>query len=119
MADTLVSVGTHGRVRGRRGSDGVCRYLGIPYAEPPTGDRRWKKPTPLPKSFSYETAGEPRDCTEFGNTCPQEIYILDGKPFNELFEGKVSLGFGETRKVQISKLKRMANTSHESIRKTA
>lgn len=54
----------------------VCtRYTGIPYALPPTGDRRWRRPVPLPKDFSFSTKdGQAGDYTKFGNVCPQPIY---------------------------------------------
>ncbi|KAH8886996.1 alpha/beta-hydrolase [Thozetella sp. PMI_491] len=90
MSDVVLSLGPHGRIRGRRGSNGVCRFLGIPYAQPPTGERRWKKPEALADGFSYESDGAPRDCTEFGNICPQETYILYDKPFNEIPGAKYS-----------------------------
>ncbi len=59
-----------------------------PMRDPPTGERRWRKPEVLSEDFSYEISGEARDCTDFGNICPQEIYILDGAPFNEVPAGK-------------------------------
>jgi para-nitrobenzyl esterase len=43
----------------------VRTFLGIPYAAPPTGARRWKKPEPV-------TAWtETRDATAYGKRCPQ------------------------------------------------
>ena len=89
MVAEVVQFGSHGRVRGKRGSNGVGWYLGIPYALAPTGQRRWRKPEALPSDYSYEVSGEPRDCTEFGNICPQEIYMLGGKPFNLVPQAKV------------------------------
>lgn len=41
------------------------QFLGIPYAAPPVGGRRWKAPE-SPQSWS-----SPRDATQFGSTCPQ------------------------------------------------
>ena len=43
----------------------VERYLGIPYAEPPVGDLRFRKPIPL-KSF-----GSPFKAFDYGNACYQ------------------------------------------------
>jgi para-nitrobenzyl esterase len=40
-------------------------FRGIPYALPPTGDRRWKPPLPVP------TWTETRDATRFGPACVQ------------------------------------------------
>ena len=41
------------------------KFLGIPYAEPPTGDRRFAKPIPKAKFTSAF------DATQFGDTCLQ------------------------------------------------
>ncbi|VDM57599.1 unnamed protein product [Angiostrongylus costaricensis] len=58
-----------GPVRGRQYtlSDGrtVDMYMGIPYAEPPIGKLRFKKPQPI-KSWTEEL-----NCVEFGPRCPQ------------------------------------------------
>jgi para-nitrobenzyl esterase len=65
MADAapLVST-THGPVVGRR-RRGALLYAGIPYAAPPTGERRFAPPAP-PEPWS-----EPRDATRFGPAAPQ------------------------------------------------
>ena len=44
---------------------GVSAFLGIPYAQPPVGDRRWRMAEP---ALPWE--GE-RDCTHFGPSCWQ------------------------------------------------
>ncbi|PIO65790.1 Carboxylesterase [Teladorsagia circumcincta] len=58
-----------GPVRGREYllHDGriVDMYLGIPYAEPPVGDLRYKKPQPV-KPWTEEL-----NCVHFGPRCPQ------------------------------------------------
>jgi len=46
-------------------SDGVRSYLGIPYAEPPAGELRWKAPRP-PEPWKGI-----RDATAYGKACPQ------------------------------------------------
>jgi para-nitrobenzyl esterase len=49
-------------------------YRGIPYAMPPTGDRRWKPPAP---PAAWEGV---RTCTEFGPSCPQPGALMGRTP---------------------------------------
>ena len=49
-------------MRGIRRPDGSLAFLGIPYAAPPTGRRRFLAPQPVTPWT------EPRDCTEYGPT---------------------------------------------------
>ena len=62
----IVEVST-GRVRGTS-ANGIDRFLGIPYAAPPVGDRRFRPPVPAPA-----WKGE-RDASAFGPTAPQRPY---------------------------------------------
>jgi para-nitrobenzyl esterase len=76
-ADVAADAPTHnpvvetgvGPVRGLA-EGGVRRFMGIPYAAPPTGGRRWKPPEPA------AAWTEPRDATQPGPFCPQ---ILDDR----------------------------------------
>jgi para-nitrobenzyl esterase len=45
--------------------DGVCEFLGIPYAAPPVGDLRWQPP----RDASHWQ--QPLQATKFANTCAQ------------------------------------------------
>jgi para-nitrobenzyl esterase len=53
-----------GLVRGFS-ADGVDKFLGIPYAAPPVGARRWKAPAPAAHWHGV------RDATRYGSRCPQ------------------------------------------------
>jgi carboxylesterase type B len=74
----------------------VCRrFTGVPYALPPTGQLRWRRPQPLPESFSFsEPSGKPGNYTAFGPVCPQPVYAYsdvllenkDAAPEPELIE---------------------------------
>lgn len=54
-----------GKIRGRLTSAGGAAFKGIPFAQPPIGDMRWREPVP-PKSW-----GGVRDAAEFGAPCVQ------------------------------------------------
>jgi len=49
-------------------------FLGVPYAQPPTGDHRWKPPRPLkPRLLKHKSLNAaPRDATVFGSSCWQQ-----------------------------------------------
>lgn len=67
---------THqGAVRGSRAPDGVASFLGIPYAAPPFGTRRFLAPSP-PRSWTGT-----RDATSHGPTAPHAPYA---PPFDAL-----------------------------------
>lgn len=67
--DPLLVETSAGPVRGAQGADGVRAFLGIPYAAPPVGARRWQPPAPP------EPWREPRDATARGPACPQTELI--------------------------------------------
>jgi carboxylesterase type B len=76
-----LSLGAKGSIVGVKNDDKAIRYAGVPYALPPTGDRRWRKPVPLPASYSYTTGtGLPFDASKFGPICAQNLkYTSAGK----------------------------------------
>src|SRR3954471_9221513 len=53
-----------GLVRGFT-ADGADKFLGIPYAAPPVGARRWRPPAPAASWHGV------RDATSYGSRCPQ------------------------------------------------
>jgi para-nitrobenzyl esterase len=63
---------TGGQVRGAALVNGGAVFKGIPYAQPPVGDLRWREPMPV-----MPWAGI-RDATAFGGTCAQNSAF--GKP---------------------------------------
>jgi para-nitrobenzyl esterase len=56
---------TEGQVRGATLDRGGAVFKGIPYAQPPVGDLRWREPMPVRPWTGV------RQATEFGPACPQ------------------------------------------------
>ncbi|MEV6109296.1 carboxylesterase family protein [Streptomyces sp. NPDC051940] len=65
----------HGAARGRLAPDGVASFLGVPYAAPPFGPRRFRAPVP-PEPWTGV-----RDATAYGPTAPHAPYA---PPFDAL-----------------------------------
>ncbi len=58
-------------------TDGVVAFKGIPYAEAPVGDLRWRAPQPV---AAWQGV---REATEFGNDCMQTPFPSDAAPLGE------------------------------------
>ncbi|KAG9103555.1 hypothetical protein FRC06_009925 [Ceratobasidium sp. 370] len=67
--DQLLVKTTSGTLVGRYNATGVRAFLGVRYAFPPTGDRRFAAPVPFDV-----TADSMWDSTSFGYTCPGQYY---------------------------------------------
>jgi para-nitrobenzyl esterase len=66
--DTNLVVSTRsGKVHGVARRFGGAEFLGIPYTQPPTGDRRWREPVPV------EPWLDVRDASSFGAPCAQPV----------------------------------------------
>jgi para-nitrobenzyl esterase len=66
--DTNLVVNTKaGKVRGTPRTSGGAEFLGIPYAQPPVGDLRWREPVPV------EPWKDMRDASTFGAPCAQPL----------------------------------------------
>lgn len=83
VGDPVVVQTSYGPVRGAM-RDGVRSFLGIPYAAPPVGERRWQPPEPP------EPWDEPREATELGPPCPQK-QLLGGNLVEGTSEDCLSL----------------------------
>jgi para-nitrobenzyl esterase len=58
---TVIRRSEAGALRGRR-DDGICRFLGVPYAAPPVGSNRFKEPQPIAPWQGEREATEPGHC---------------------------------------------------------
>ncbi|MFD8567857.1 carboxylesterase/lipase family protein [Streptomyces sp. NPDC059639] len=72
---TPVVTTAQGTLRGRTDAHGVAAFLGVPYAAPPFGPRRFRAPAP-----AQPWTGE-RDATAYGPTAPKAPYA---PPFDAL-----------------------------------
>ncbi|SNX82713.1 related to Acetylcholinesterase precursor [Melanopsichium pennsylvanicum] len=73
--DATVTIPGQGKIVGCVAKDVITgqlksqRYAGIPYAQPPVGSLRWKRPQPLASTFRYDS--DARQYVEFAAQCPQ------------------------------------------------
>lgn len=66
-ADNLVVNAGGGSLKGATRQLGGAEFLGIPYAQPPVGDLRWREPLPAKQWDGV------RDATTFGAPCAQPV----------------------------------------------
>jgi len=67
----IVNTG-YAKYLGNRSYTNTVAYLGIPYAEPPIGNLRFRAPLPLNKTrVALATGGKVVDSTEYPNFCVQ------------------------------------------------
>ncbi|MGP8251654.1 MAG: carboxylesterase/lipase family protein [Terracidiphilus sp.] len=66
-AGSPVVTTTAGQLRGMARANGGAQFFGIPYAEPPVGDRRWREPVPAKPWQGV------RDATWYGSPCAQPV----------------------------------------------
>jgi len=60
-----------GRIAGTMLDSGIRAYLGIPFAQPPVGDLRWREPVPpQPWTGIYEATALKPDCTQIHGGMP-------------------------------------------------
>jgi Carboxylesterase family len=72
-AITVVDTG-YAQYRGEQSYANAVAYLGIPYAEPPVGDRRFRAPLPLNTTrVSLEANGVVVDATGYPEFCVQGV----------------------------------------------
>lgn len=70
-APNVVDLG-YVKYRGNLSYPDSVAYLGVPYAEPPLGERRWRKPLALNTGrVARESRGKVVDLTEYPDFCIQ------------------------------------------------
>src|SRR5215468_7443002 len=70
--DSTLRTTQQGQVVGFKTASGALAWFGLPFAEPPIGDLRWRAPRP-PISWSGR-----RDALQVGNMCVQFPSLLSG-----------------------------------------
>ncbi|TWU71203.1 hypothetical protein ED733_002514 [Metarhizium rileyi] len=72
LEEHIVDLGPRGKIKGLQYDNKARRYAAVPYALPPTGEHRWRKPRPLPPSFAYSSPNQAFDATELRAPASQE-----------------------------------------------
>lgn len=65
MSERIIVDTSYGKISGYSANDTTWQFIGIPYAQPPVGELRWKPPV-APTVWSGV-----RDAVDFGNVSPQ------------------------------------------------
>ncbi|KAJ4191883.1 hypothetical protein NW767_010790 [Fusarium falciforme] len=78
--ETVIDLGPKGKIKGLQYDDKAVRYAGVPYALPPTGEHRWRKPRPLPPSYAYSGSEGSYDATSFRPPCAQGAQVHGAAP---------------------------------------
>ncbi|GLI76984.1 hypothetical protein PoHVEF18_005266 [Penicillium ochrochloron] len=70
-----IDLGSKGKIKGIQYDNKARRYAGVPYALPPVGAHRWRKPRRLPATHSYsQPDGTAFDASYFRPVCPQATF---------------------------------------------
>ncbi|KAF9266437.1 alpha/beta-hydrolase [Marasmius fiardii PR-910] len=78
--DVQLTIGTFRGVT----RNGTEQWLGVPYATPPVGTRRFKAPQPLLRHpIGNDSSSTVKDASQFGNACPQIPSDSLGAPVGE------------------------------------
>lgn len=83
--DNQVAVTEYGKFIGLTRDSGVVSFLGVPYAQQPVGELRWKEAQPMEKSNEYIKA------YDYGNTAIQPIDEFERASFAQQGEDCLSL----------------------------